>query len=117
MNENLTALLNEFENPQKEEKSHTVVRLTTTMWHDNGGVYTKQTFRFLKRKCNGYNIIKEDCDMAGAKEVIPRIINLSECKDGLYEIVICNERGDWETPHILDDWDYKLIPFEERKTI
>jgi len=87
-----------------------VVRLTTSVWHDKNGVHIDKTLRFLKRKCVGYNILYEDCCMAGAADVVKNITNLNECKDGVYQVVTCNESSDWETPHILDDYDYKLIP-------
>jgi hypothetical protein len=28
-------------------------------------------------------------------------------EDGVYEVVICNERRDWESGYI-EDWDYRL---------
>lgn len=97
----------------KEPHSITVVRLTTTYWYDNNGMYSKQTLRFLKRKISGYNWITEDLAAIGADEVMPKIINLSKCEDGVYQVVTCNERHDWETPHIIDEYDYKLVPYIE----
>jgi len=86
------------------------VRLTTSYWYDHSGINIKQTLRFLKRKCEGHNFIEEDCSMIGAAEVVPRIINLGECKDGVYQVITCNERGsDWEMSHIIDEYDYMLI--------
>lgn len=38
------------------------------------------------------------------------IINLDECGDGLYEVVVCNETHDWESGYV-DGYDLKLIPF------
>lgn len=101
-------LLREKENASK---SRCVVRLTTSIWHDVNGVHIKKTLRYLRRKCVHYNILDEDCDVAGADEVVPKIINLDDCKDGVYEVVTCNEWGAWETPHIIEDYDYKLIPY------
>jgi hypothetical protein len=96
-----------------EPRPVVVVRLTTSYWHDRNGMHWKQSLRFLKRKCVGYNVIYEDCQNIGANEVIPRIENLSECDDGLYYIVTCNERGsDWEASHIIDEYDYRLVPLK-----
>lgn len=97
----------------KKERCRVVVRLSTSMWHDADGLHTKQTLRYLRRKCEGFNFLQEDCIMVGASEVFPRITNLSECKDGVYEIITCNEWAAWETPHIIEDYDYKLIPYEK----
>ncbi len=97
-----------------ETPSRCVVRLRTCCWNDGDGLHIKKTLRFLKRKCEGYNILEEDCQMIGADEVISHITNLDECKDGVYEVVTCNEWGAWETPHIIEDYDYKLIPLNEQ---
>ena len=53
----------------------------------------------------------EDISCIGAEEVLPRIINLDECKDGVYEVTACNISHDFETGY-ADDWDYKLIAIE-----
>ena len=100
----------------KQEKTFLVVRLSTNTWHDRDGVYVKKTLRFQKRKSTGFNILYEDSVMAGADSVIKNITNLDECKDGLYYVVTCNEFASWETPHIIEDYDYKLIPLEEKST-
>jgi len=94
-----------------------VVRLTTTYWNDKNGVYKKQSLRFLKKKCNGHNILYEDASNSGVEEVIERIVNLNKVKDGKYQVLTCNEHSDWETPNIMDDYDYKLVPLLEENTI
>jgi hypothetical protein len=95
----------------KEPRPQVFVRLTTTSWHDNNGIYVKQSLRFLRRKCVGFNVMEEDCSAIGADQVVARIENLHECDDGVYQIVTCNERGsDWEMPHIIDEYDYMLVP-------
>ncbi len=92
----------------QEMESKCVVRLTTTFWRDERGVYQKKNLKFLKRKCVGYNILDEDCQMVGVEEVISRIINLDCTPDGMYKVVVCNESRDWES-NIIDDYDYKLV--------
>lgn len=107
-------LMAEMINQNPPEKTLVVVRLTTSSWNDSNGIHIKRTLRYLLRQCKGYNFIHEDCNMIGAKEVIPRIINLDECDDGIYQVVTCNEDSCWETPHIIEDYDYKLIPYAKQ---
>jgi len=52
--------------------------------------------------------------MIGADEVWPRILNLQECKDGLYEVKLCNEKRDWETG-CIEDYDYRLVSLKDAK--
>lgn len=114
MSDEITTIDDLLRLPLESENKQTprcVVRLTTSMWHDVNGVHIKKTLRYLRRKCVGYNILEEDCSAVGADEVIKRIVNLEECKDGIYQVVTCNEWGAWETPHIIEDYDYKLIPY------
>lgn len=92
-----------------------IVKLTTRHWLDTRGVHLKKSLVFLKRKCNGYNILVEDCESFGAEEVIPKIININEAPDGVYLVAPCNESKDWESGHI-DDYDYKLVPITTNST-
>lgn len=105
-------LLDICSEPEKEKIS-IIVRLTTSYWYDGNGLYQRKDLKFLKRKCTGYNFIQEDCNMVGADEVFDKIINLDECDDGIYQIISCNESTDWETGYI-DDWDYKLVKYDEQ---
>lgn len=100
----------ETEEQRSNEPSKVVVRLTTSTWHDLNGVHIRKSLKYLRRKSQGENFVHEDCTCVGALDVVTRIINLDECKDGVYEIVTCNEHGSWETPHIIEDYDYKLVP-------
>jgi len=100
--------LRTIENPT-EQKARQVVRLTTSCWHDGCALHIRKTLKTLKRQSSGHNFLEEDCSMIGADEVLSRIINLHECKDGVYVIVTCNEHKDWETGNI-EDYDYKLMP-------
>jgi hypothetical protein len=89
-----------------------VVRLSTTMWVDKRGLSIKKSLIFLRKKCTGFNVLEEDVGNIGAEEVLLRILNLYECKDGIYEVVTCNESRDFETGYI-DDYDYKLVAIKE----
>lgn len=99
---------------EEAKKTRTVVRLRRSFWHDNDGAYQRVSLRYLKRHAEGFNLFDDDCGMVGADNVISKITNLSECEDGIYEIVTCNAHRDWETGHI-EDWDYRLIPFNNSK--
>lgn len=92
----------------EKAESKTVVRLVTSSWRSNKGIHIKKDIIFLRRQCEGYNVIEEDCSMIGSDEVYCRIINLDECQDGIYQIITCNESRDWESGDIAD-YDYKLL--------
>jgi hypothetical protein len=85
-----------------------VVKLQTSAWRDRTGIHWKQSLTFLRRQCSGFNLLEEDAGCIGVEDIIPKIINLRECSDGVYECIACNESRDWETGTI-DDYDYKLV--------
>lgn len=105
--------LNEALNPPKEV-NRTVVRLTTSAYLSDRGVHVRKDLAFLKRKCSGFNCIEEDCKMIGATEAIETITNLYSVKDGVYVLMVVNERRDWETG-LVEEWEFKLVPFTEPK--
>jgi len=78
------------------------------MWADKSGLHTKKSLTFLRRKSEGFNVLEDDTSAVGAEGVLPRILNMDECPDGVYEVVTCNERHDYETGYI-DDYDYRLV--------
>lgn len=95
-----------------KDDTRIIVRLRRSFWHDARGVYERTELKYLKRHCLlGWNFLEEDCQNIGADEVLPRVINLNECKEGVYQIEMVNQSRDWETG-CVDDWDYKLIPFK-----
>ncbi len=99
---------------ENKDESLLIVRLSTSCWSDKDGLYLRKNIKFLKRKCKNFNILENDCDYVGAVEVFPRIVNLDKCEDGIYQVITCNEHGsDWEIPHIIDEYDYKLISYKE----
>lgn len=87
-----------------------VVRVTTT-WFQRGRSYVEQKSITPLRRLSGHEFyFDEEVTMIGVDEAIPKIKNLHQVKDGIYQIVFCNERRDWESGTI-DDYDYKLIPY------
>jgi hypothetical protein len=93
-----------------------VVSVKTSYYHTKRGFATTKRIDFLRRKSNWECVysIKEDASCGGADAVIGRIINLNDVEDGIYRMIFINEHRDWESGHI-EDWDYKLVPYEEVK--
>jgi hypothetical protein len=85
-----------------------VVRLTTTSWSDRRGLL------WLRRLSKGFNVMEEDADCVGADLTVARILNIDECADGVYRVVTCNESLDFETGYV-DDYDYRLVPFDAKE--
>lgn len=109
----MSDLFDDIDKQYKEEPPNkTIVRLRRSAWHDNDGVYEKISLKYLKRQTKGFNIFDDDCRMAGADGAVRKIVNLSLCDDGLYELQTCNHSTDWETG-IVDDWDYILVPYNK----
>lgn len=106
----LETLLREPATPAEERRE--VVRLTTTYWTGVNGLSVLKKLTPQKRKSTGYQMLLEDAKMIGDELVVKNIVNLNECKDGLYSVEVVNERTDFETGYV-EDYDYKLIPFTE----
>lgn len=104
---NLTPNINE----QSDPISRCVVKLITSAWSTKNGLYLKKSLTFLRRQCSGFNILEEDLSSIGADDVITNIINLNECDDGVYEVVMCNKSYDIESGYV-DCYDYKLVAID-----
>lgn len=91
-----------------------VVRLHRSQWWDSRGIYRTISIRYIKRESYGANILHDTLQEEGADSVMPRILNLGECKDGLYRVIMCNERRDFDTG-MIEDYDFKLIPYSGTK--
>lgn len=85
-----------------------IIRLTTSFWRDNKGLYQRKNLTYLKKQGKGYFAIDDEASCVGAEDVICKIQNLDECEDGIYELKSINFQKDWETGAI-EDWDYKLV--------
>ena len=92
-----------------------VYRVTTNGYRDHKGnyIYQKKLYfmRKLSKDCN--DVLDEEYNNCN-EDMFPRIINLLEVEDGLYNCVMVNLNRDYETGY-LEDWDHKLIPFEENE--
>lgn len=88
------------------------IRLTTSYWSDKRGLHVKRSLIPLRRKSSGLQLLKEDAGMIGTADTVLRIVNLNECKDGVYRVTLCNEHRDYETG-CIEDYDYRLVPVTE----
>jgi hypothetical protein len=87
-----------------------VVRLSTSYWQSARGIHQRKDLTYLRRQCQGFNILEEEAANVGAPDAVANIINLDGCADGVYQVVICNAGIDFETGQV-DSWDLKLIPY------
>lgn len=108
----MTTLDNNTEKAKFDRENYVIVRLTTTSWENSRGLNIKRSLNYMRRMSKGYSALEATIDDAGADAVVPMIINLHKCKDGLYKVVVCNESTDFETGY-LDSWDFKLVPYSE----
>ena len=92
-------------------RPRTVVRLTTN-WYapSRGGLAQCRKITPLKRLCIGHDCLNDYISSVGAEEVGAMILNWATAKDGIYELVVVNEKRDWETGYV-EDWQYELRPF------
>ena len=93
-----------------------VVRVSTSYWSGACGLYLKRSIKFLRRLCKGHNFLEEDISCLGPDEVACLITNLDQCRDGIYEVQMCNTLTDWETGYV-DQWEYKLVPYNGDRSI
>ena len=96
--------------------SRLVVRVSTSCYSTERGLAVAKRIDILKRHSKGHlsDLLRDDASSVGADQVISRIVNLNEVKDGVYSVIVVGQHTDWETGHI-EDWDYKLIPYEHPK--
>lgn len=95
-----------------DEPIHLIFRLSRSAWPSKGGIQIKTSLTLLKKKSAGFNLFEEDISQTTAMDVADRITNLSQCEDGVYQLVMCNQRRDYETGNI-EEWDYKLLPADQ----
>lgn len=89
-----------------------IVRIRTEYYSTKRGVAKTRKLETLKRKSSGFDFIEEDTAQVGADGVIETIINFDSVDDGIYEVIMINLCHDYETG-MLEDWEYKLVPYEE----
>lgn len=94
-----------------EEKDVCIVRIKTSYWKDDKGIHYKKDINWLKRRCVGYNILREDAANLDVDQIVDSIENLHSVKDGIYKVVTTNEVRDYWTGYI-EEYGYKLIKVE-----
>lgn len=98
-----------------------VVRLTTATYTGSGkhsGCFSvSKHLRVMRRLSHGHGLLEESIHNIGTQETLDSIVNLDSCEDGLYEVAMCNVQRSWETPHIVDNYDLKLIPFNQAEPL
>jgi len=100
----------EIENIKMKNSQRTVVKIITNNFMKGNDIVQQKTIRFLKRKSTGFNQLLEDCMNIGTNDALKSIVNLDECSDGVYEVVLNDWITDWETG-MIEDWNWKLIPY------
>lgn len=88
-----------------------IVRVKTSYYQRGRTFSESKDISFLRKKSEGFNFFEEDIKNIGVDLVLKNIINLHEVKDGVYQLIMVNEKIDWETGYI-DSWDYKLIEYK-----
>lgn len=85
-----------------------VVRLKTEFFQRGNSFNQQKSVRVLKKQTT-FDLLAEEASSVGVEEALQNILNLNECEDGVYHLVVCNELRDIETGYI-DDWNFELIP-------
>lgn len=102
-----------LETPQAAVEYRCIVRLTTSFYTDHRGIHKKKSLNIMRRLSTGGWDILDDAVNTDAGDVFARITNIDQLIDGFYEVVIINEKRDYWSGEI-DDYDYKLVPYEKR---
>ncbi len=92
----------------KESDPKVVVRISTSYWSDNNGLYSKKSIKYLHRQCRNHNFLAEDVWSCDAYDVFPLFRDLDNKEDGVYEVVFVTTGVDWETGGV-DEWEYSLV--------
>jgi len=92
----------------EKEINRVVVRIRTTAFKTRRGAAIRKDIYVLQKQCCGFNFFEEEIDMIGMEDVVKRIVNLNQCEDGVYEVLTCNEKKDWETG-CVEDYDFELV--------
>lgn len=94
-----------------EPKPVCIVRISTSYWGSPRGLHVRRDVTYLRRRCEGFNVLEEDVSCVGAEGVLARCPGFWALEDGVYEVGTCNESKDWETG-IVDDYDYAFYKVE-----
>jgi hypothetical protein len=91
-----------------------VVRVRTSTYSTRGGLSVRRDITVLRRRSHPEAcLLQEDINATSALDTANRIINLVDVEDGVYKLVTCNERHDYESG-IIDDYDLMLVPLPQQ---
>ena len=101
--------LDDLEWTAQHDAKHPIctVRVSTSYWSDQRGVYQRRDIRYLSQLSRHFNLLKEEVNNVGAIDAIQSIVNFDKCEDGIYEVLTCNESYDHEGGYV-DGYDLKL---------
>ena len=85
-----------------------VVRLSIDYFKQGDSYVAQKKLRCLKN----LSTIGLEAHGGDERELFEDIVNLDNCKPGLYEVRFINMSFDVETG-VADSWDLELIPYEE----
>lgn len=87
-----------------------VVSVGTEAFKRGNAYFYGRTLRVIK-SLTTYNLLEEECLSVGTQDGLENILNLETVEDGRYTLEVVNISRDWAG--YTDDWDIKLVPFEE----
>lgn len=84
-----------------ENEHRVIVRISTSYWSDNNGIYSRKSIKKLKRKSFGYDPLGEEIFASGAEDTWKTFLNLDGLNDGIYEMIPSyvggqTYDGDWD---------------------
>lgn len=86
-----------------------VVKVGTEAYKRGDTYFYGKTLRILK-KLTTLDLVAEECMNIGIQEGLENILNLRNCDDGVYNLIVTNISKDYESGYV-DDWDLKLFPY------
>lgn len=91
------------------ERGRVVVRIKTEMYMESSGRFVyRKTMKKLERRSYGYDILNDDLSAGSTPdEIIERITNFHDVKDGVYELT--PRATDWNWEHgVYEGFEYEL---------
>lgn len=88
-----------------------VVRVQDECYRRGDSYFLGKSIRVIKRLTQ-HDVLADEVDSVGVKDGLENILNLADCRPGLYEMVMCNHSRDIESGY-LDAWSWKLVRIGE----
>lgn len=87
-----------------------VVRVQDQAYRRGDTYFCGKSVRVIKRETE-HDVLADEVDGIGIADALSNIVNLHECRAGLYQMVLCNKSYDIESG-LLDGWSWKLVAIE-----